>query len=49
MEAHEKRRSDQALLEGQVVLAATAASQTKDGQRLWNKVARGLEKRAAAG
>lgn len=47
MEAHEKRRSDQALLEGQVQLAASAAVQTKEGGRLWQKVARRLEKNAA--
>jgi hypothetical protein len=43
MDAFEKRRSAQALLEGQVWYAAAAGVQTKEGNRLWQKLARRLE------
>jgi hypothetical protein len=35
-----------ALLRGQVTLAATAATVSKEGGRMWQKVARQLEKEA---
>jgi len=47
MDAHQRRRFGQALLEGKVQYAAGAGVQTKEGHRLWSKVARDLEKLAA--
>jgi len=49
MEAHHRLRSEATLLGGQVNLAAMAATQTTGGNRLWQKVARRLERDCAAG
>jgi hypothetical protein len=46
VKAHSRVQAEAALLDGQVTLASMAATQTKEGGKVWQKLARQLERGA---